>query len=381
MTTTNDMSVEQLKARREEFKKTLGTLDKDLKKRLGTDDTQIALIPDMGRDQKVQRFSSGSLVLDQISGGGFPKGRVIEIYGPEASGKTSVALTAIGNIQREGGNAVFIDAEQALDINYAQTLGVDLSELALAQESVTENVIDLAFQLANSGNTDLIVIDSVASLVPQAELEGGMDKQQVGLQARLMSKGLRMITPACAKTGCTIIFINQIREKVGVMFGNPETTPGGRALKFAASLRIEVRRKAIEKENGEEIGTTVRMKIVKNKVAPPFKEGLTVLTFAHGINRPAEMLVVSEELGVFEKVGNTFWYTPKEDVTFESLEPDKDGRIKVGGSQKAAIATIEDNPDFYDVIAGELSEAFAKQRGSDPELEGDIEGKGKKKKK
>ena len=351
--------------RQKAFFKDIKKVNAAIQKKSGDTDTVIATISDFGVGASVKRFSSGSLVLDSISGGGFPKGRVIEIYGPEASGKTSIALNGIANIQREGGNAVFIDAEQALDTNYAKILGVNVDNLALAQISVAEDALQLCVDLASSGNTDLIVVDSVAALVPKAEAEGGMDKQQVGLMARIMSKGLRVLTPICAKNNVTIIFLNQIREKVGVMFGNPETTPGGKALKFFASQRIEIRKKTQEKVDNEIIGTVVKMKMVKNKVAAPFKEGLTVLTFLHGINRPAELLVVGEEKGILFKQGNSYFYDPKgKEIPLADDQPAvvSDNLIKLGSKKADALTSLENNKELYEAISETLSEYIANER-------------------
>lgn len=351
--------------RQKAFFKDIKKVNSAIQKKSGDTDTVIATISDFGVGASVKRFSSGSLVLDSISGGGFPKGRVIEIYGPEASGKTSIALNGIANIQREGGNAVFIDAEQALDTNYAKILGVNVDNLALAQISVAEDALQLCVDLASAGNTDLIVVDSVAALVPKAEAEGGMDKQQVGLMARIMSKGLRVLTPICAKNNVTIIFLNQIREKVGVMFGNPETTPGGKALKFFASQRIEIRKKTQEKVDNEIIGTVVKMKMVKNKVAAPFKEGLTVLTFLHGINRPAELLVVGEEKGILFKQGNSYFYDPKgKEIPLADDQPAvvSDNLIKLGSKKADALTSLENNKELYEAISETLSEYIANER-------------------
>lgn len=351
--------------RQKAFFKDIKKVNAAIQKKSGDTDTVIATISDFGVGASVKRFSSGSLVLDSISGGGFPKGRVIEIYGPEASGKTSIALNGIANIQREGGNAVFIDAEQALDTNYAKILGVNVDNLALAQISVAEDALQLCVDLASAGNTDLIVVDSVAALVPKAEAEGGMDKQQVGLMARIMSKGLRVLTPICAKNNVTIIFLNQIREKVGVMFGNPETTPGGKALKFFASQRIEIRKKTQEKVDNEIIGTVVKMKMVKNKVAAPFKEGLTVLTFLHGINRPAELLVVGEEKGILFKQGNSYFYDPKgKEIPLADDQPAvvSDNLIKLGSKKADALTSLENNKELYEAISETLSEYIANER-------------------
>ena len=351
--------------RQKAFFKDIKKVNTAIQKKSGDTDTVIATISDFGVGASVKRFSSGSLVLDSISGGGFPKGRVIEIYGPEASGKTSIALNGIANIQREGGNAVFIDAEQALDTNYAKILGVNVDNLALAQISVAEDALQLCVDLASAGNTDLIVVDSVAALVPKAEAEGGMDKQQVGLMARIMSKGLRVLTPICAKNNVTIIFLNQIREKVGVMFGNPETTPGGKALKFFASQRIEIRKKTQEKVDNEIIGTVVKMKMVKNKVAAPFKEGLTVLTFLHGINRPAELFVVGEEKGILFKQGNSYFYDPKgKEIPLADDQPAvvSDNLIKLGSKKADALTSLENNKELYEAISETLSEYIANER-------------------
>ena len=358
-------ALSQKAERQKAFFKDIKKVNAAIQKKSGDTDTVIATISDFGVGASVKRFSSGSLVLDSISGGGFPKGRVIEIYGPEASGKTSIALNGIANIQREGGNAVFIDAEQALDTNYAKILGVNVDNLALAQISVAEDALQLCVDLASAGNTDLIVVDSVAALVPKAEAEGGMDKQQVGLMARIMSKGLRVLTPICAKNNVTIIFLNQIREKVGVMFGNPETTPGGKALKFFASQRIEIRKKTQEKVDNEIIGTVVKMKMVKNKVAAPFKEGLTVLTFLHGINRPAELLVVGEEKGILFKQGNSYFYDPKgKEIPLADDQPAvvSDNLIKLGSKKADALTSLENNKELYEAISETLSEYIANER-------------------
>lgn len=359
----------EVQERREAFERELKSLDK--KFRGESKDVVIGTMANFGINADVKRFSSGSLVLDSITGGGFPAGRIIEIYGPESSGKTSIALNAIANVQAAGGNAAFIDAEQALDPKYAATLGVDIPRLALAQLSVAEDALQMTASLVSSGTVDLIVIDSVAALVPRQEAEGEMDKQQVGLMARTMSKALRILTPLCAKSGCTVIFLNQIREKVGVMFGNPETTPGGKALKFFASQRIEIRRRAVETEGKETIGTLVRMKVVKNKVAPPFKEGLTVLTFAKGINKPAEILVVGEELGVLYKQGNSYYYDYKGDIelTGDIASVHSEGTIRVATSKGNAIKALEEEADLYDSICQDVARAIADQReGVDPDL-------------
>lgn len=370
-TVANDEALELKKAkdanvlaRKKEFLKEVKRINAAAMKKADIEDTVISPIKDFGGSANVKRFSSGSLVLDSISGGGLPKGRIIEIYGPEASGKTSIALTAIANIQREGGNAVFVDAEQALDTNYASVLGVEIDELVLAQVSVAEDVLQMCVDLAKSGLTDLIVVDSVAALVPRQEAEGEIEKVQVGLMARIMSKALRVLTPICAKNEVTIIFLNQIREKVGVMFGNPETTPGGKALKFFASQRIEIRRKGTEKEGKEVIGTVVRMKMVKNKVAAPFKEGLTVLTFAHGINRPAEMLVIGEEMGIILKEGRSLYFTPDVDINLvgDISSMEEDGRVKIATSKADAVTALSKEPELFESIVRAVSAQIDDQR-------------------
>lgn len=251
--------------------------------------------------------SSGSLVIDSLLGiGGYPKGRVIEIYGPESSGKTTLTLHAIAEVQKQGGIAAFIDAEHAIDPQYAKRLGVDIDNLILSQPDSGEQALEIADTLAKTGSVDLIVIDSVAALVPEVELAGEMRDQTVGAQARLMSKALRKITGTLSKNKTTIIFINQIREKVGVMFGNPETTSGGRALKFFASIRIDVRRIASIGSESDIRGNEIKIKIVKNKLAAPFKIGTTEIIFSHGISKESEVIDLAEKHGILERKGS--WY-------------------------------------------------------------------------
>jgi recombination protein RecA len=245
----------------------------------------------------VETSSSGSMVVDSILGGGLVRGRVHEIYGPEASGKTSLALTAIANIQRNGGNAMFIDAEHALDPRYARVLGVDTDRLAIASPSYAEQALNIMNSAIESGVVDIVVLDSVAALVPKKELEGDMEQNTVGLMARTMGQALRKITPMASKTKTIVIFINQTREKVGVFFGSPETTPGGKALKFYASQRIRISRVGQLKEGSKIIGNKVKVKCVKNKIAPPYGEGETVITFNHGIHQEAELLILATDLG------------------------------------------------------------------------------------
>lgn len=255
----------------------------------------------------VDVISSGSLTLDKALGiGGYPKGRIIEIYGPESSGKTTLTLHAIAQAQKQGGKAAFIDAEHAIDPVYAKNLGVDIDELILSQPDSGEQALEIAEMLVRSGVIDLIVIDSVAALVPQVELDGEMGDAAVGLQARLMSKALRKLSGVMNKTNCTVIFINQLREKIGVMYGNPETTTGGRALKFYSSVRVEIRRSEQIKQNGEIIGNKANIKVVKNKVAPPFKTTQVDIIYGKGISRDGEILDLAVEGDIVEKSGA--WY-------------------------------------------------------------------------
>ena len=257
----------------------------------------------------VEPIPSGSLLLDQALGvGGYPKGRIIEIYGPESSGKTTLALHAIAEIQKKGGRAAFIDAENAIDPVYAKKLGVDIDELILSQPDSGEQALNICEMLIRSGAIDLIVVDSVAALVPQVELDGEMGDLQVGAQARMMSKAMRKLAGAMNHQECTAIFINQLREKVGVFYGNPETTPGGRALKFYASVRVDIRKADVIKNGSDIVGNKVKVKIVKNKVAPPFKQATLEIMYGEGISYISELLELCVNAGIVKKAGAWFSY-------------------------------------------------------------------------
>lgn len=255
----------------------------------------------------VDVIPSGSLLIDNALGvGGYPKGRIIEIYGPESSGKTTLALHAIAEAQKKGGTAAFVDAEHSIDPVYARNLGVNIDELILSQPDSGEQALEIVQLLANSGGVDIIVVDSVAALVPQAELDGAMGDNSVGLQARLLSKAMRKLAGILNTNECTVIFINQLREKVGVIYGNPETTTGGRALKFYASVRLDIRRAEAIKDGSTIIGNTVNVKVVKNKVAPPFKNTQVDIIYGKGINKTAEILDIATQMGILTKTGS--WY-------------------------------------------------------------------------
>lgn len=296
----------------------------------------------MGDEQveDVEVIPTGSLALDAALGvGGYPKGRIIEIYGPESSGKTTLAIHAIAQAQKEGGIAAFIDAEHAFDRFYAKKLGVDVDELLIAQPDNGEQALEIADQLIRSSAIDIIVIDSVAALTPKAEIEGDMGDNKVGLQARLMSQALRKLTSTISKTNTTCIFINQLREKIGVMFGNPETTTGGNALKFYASVRLDIRRVTTLKDGDTPIGNQVRVKIVKNKVAPPFRKAEFEITFGEGISHVGEIVDLGVELGIIKKSGSWFSY----------------GETRLGQGRDAVKRVIKDNPE----LIAELEEKIA----------------------
>lgn len=290
-------------------------------------------------DRKVSTIPSGSLALDAALGvGGYPRGRVIEIYGPESSGKTTVALHAIAEVQAQGGQAAFIDAEHALDPAYAHKLGVNIDELLLSQPDTGEQALEIAEALVRSGAVDIIVIDSVAALVPKAEIEGEMGDSHVGLQARLMSQALRKLSGAINKSNTIAIFINQIREKVGVMFGNPETTPGGRALKFYSTVRLEVRRAEQLKQGNDIVGNKTKIKVVKNKVAPPFRVAEVDIMYGEGISREGEVIDLGTEMDIVQKSGS--WYSYNDE--------------RLGQGRENAKLFLKENPEIRSEIVQKI---------------------------
>ena len=294
--------------------------------------------------EELESISSGSLTLDHALGvGGYPKGRVVEIYGPESSGKTTLTLHAIAECQKAGGIAAFIDAEHAFDRYYAQNLGVDIDELIISQPDNGEQALEITDNLIRSGAIDIIVIDSVAALTPRSEIEGEMGDSKMGLHARLMSQALRKLTSNISKTKCTVMFINQLREKIGVMFGNPETTTGGNALKFYASIRLDIRRSTqIKDTNGNVLGNKTRVKVVKNKVAPPFKLSEFDIMYSKGISKMGEIIDLGVEHGIIDKSGSWFSY----------------GETKLGQGRDSVKAILTDNPDLCDELEEKIVEAL-----------------------
>ncbi|AGR41965.1 recombinase RecA [Spiroplasma diminutum] len=291
----------------------------------------------------IEVIPSGSFLLDRAIGvGGYPKGRIIEIYGPESSGKTTLSLHAIAEAQKNEGRAAFIDAEHALDPRYAQNIGVDINNLVVAQPDSGEQALDILEMLVKSNTIDIVVVDSVAALVPKAELEGEMSDQQIGLQARLMSKALRKLNGIVSKTNTTVIFINQLREKVGVIFGNPETTPGGRALRFYSSLRLEVRKGETISTNGEATANKVKIKVVKNKVAPPFKTCQITIAYNKGVEKDLEVIEMATIYNVLTKAG--VWYSYKDE--------------KIGQGKESVREWFNKNPDKYIEIQNKLKECI-----------------------
>ena len=289
--------------------------------------------------EQIESISTGSITLDMALGiGGFPKGRVVEIYGPESSGKTTLAIHAIANVQKNGGIAAFIDAEHAFDRFYAQKLGVDIENLLISQPDNGEQALEIAENLIRSGAIDIIVIDSVAALTPKAEIEGEMGESKMGLQARLMSQALRKLTASINRTGCCCVFINQLREKIGVMFGNPETTTGGNALKFYASIRLDIRRIGQIKDGENVVGNRTKVKVVKNKVAPPFRLAEFDIMYGEGISKVGEIVDLGVDKGVVKKSGSWFSY----------------GETKLGQGRDSVKQLLLDNPELSDEIEGKI---------------------------
>ena len=301
-------------------------------------------------DASIEVIPSGSLGLDIALGvGGYPKGRIIEIFGPESSGKTTLTLHAIAEAQKMGGTAAFIDAEHAFDSIYAKKLGINLDELLVSQPDNGEQALEIADSLIRSGAIDIVVIDSVAALTPKAEIEGDMGDSKMGLHARLMSQALRKLTGTINKTNCTVIFINQLREKIGVMFGSPETTTGGNALKFYASVRIDIRKSGSPIKNGEEaIGSHVKVKIVKNKVAPPFRQAEFDIMYGEGVSKVGEILDTAVDLDIIKKSGSCFSY----------------GDTKLGQGRDAVKDIIKDNPELTEELENKVKEAIANKKNS-----------------
>lgn len=303
----------------------------------------IMKLGDNSAHMNVETIPTGSLSLDIALGlGGLPKGRIIEIYGPESSGKTTVALHAVAEVQKRGGIAGFIDAEHALDPAYAKNIGVNIDELYISQPDCGEQALEITETMVRSGAVDIVIVDSVAALVPKAEIDGDMGDSHVGLQARLMSQALRKLTAVISKSNCIVIFINQLREKVGVMFGNPETTTGGRALKFYSSVRMDVRRIESLKQAGEVVGNRTRVKIVKNKVAPPFKEAEFDIMFGKGISKEGDILDLAADCGIIVKSGA--WYAYNGD--------------KIGQGRENAKTYLRENPLVCEEVEAKVRERF-----------------------
>lgn len=303
-------------------------------------------------DTQISTVSSGSLALDEALGvGGYPRGRIIEIYGPESSGKTTVALHAVAEVQKNGGTAAYIDAENALDPAYATALGVNIDDLLLSQPDTGEQGLEIADALVSSGAIDIVVVDSVAALVPRAEIEGEMGDTHVGLQARLMSQALRKLSGTINKTKTIALFINQIREKVGVMFGNPETTPGGRALKFYSTIRLEVRRAEQIKDGSDVVGSRARIKVVKNKVAPPFRQAEVDIMYGEGISKTGELIDMAVEKDIINKSGSWFSY----------------GDVRIGQGRENAKKYLADNPEKMQEIYQKVRQAYGIDQATEAE--------------
>lgn len=327
------------KTKKDEREKALNQAMKDIEKDHGKG--SVMLLGDEGAIRDVESISSGSLALDEALGiGGYPRGRIVEMYGPESSGKTTFALHAIASAQKNGGYAAFIDAEHALDPTYAKALGVDTDNLIISQPDTGEQALEITEALIRSGAIDIVVVDSVAALVPEAEIRGDMGSSHVGLQARLMSQAMRKLSGAISKSFTTAIFINQIREKVGVMFGNPETTPGGRALKFYSSIRVEIRRGEQLKMGNDIVGNRTKIKVVKNKMAPPFKRSEVDLVYGEGISRPGEILDLAVENELVKKSGSWFSYEDN----------------KIGQGRENVKQYLKDNPELLDSLEKQIRE-------------------------
>lgn len=330
----------------EDKKKALALVLEKLDKTYGKG--TVMTLGDASADTSIEVIPSGSLGLDLALGvGGYPRGRVIEIYGPESSGKTTLTLHAIAEAQKAGGIAAFIDAEHAFDRGYAKKLGINLEDLIISQPDNGEQALEIADNLIRSGAVDIVVIDSVAALTPKAEIEGEMGDSKMGLHARLMSQALRKLTGTISKTKCTVIFINQLREKIGVMFGNPETTTGGNALKFYASVRIDIRKASAPIKTGDEaVGSRVKVKIVKNKVAPPFKIAEFDIMYGEGISKTGEILDASVEMAIVKKSGSWFSY----------------GDTKLGQGRDAVRDMLKDNPELADELEAKIREEIKNKK-------------------
>lgn len=326
---------------RDDRKKALDAAIMQIEKAYGKG--SVMKLGDSGNRMNIETIPSGSMSLDVALGlGGFPKGRIIEIYGPESSGKTTVALHAVAEVQKRGGIAGFIDAEHALDPVYAKNIGVDIDNLYISQPDNGEQALEITETMVRSGAIDIVIVDSVAALVPKAEIDGDMGDSHVGLQARLMSQALRKLTAAISKSNCIVIFINQLREKVGIMFGNPETTTGGRALKFYSSIRLEVRRIEALKQNGEVVGNRTRVKVVKNKVAPPFREAEFDIIFGKGISSSGDLLDLAAKLNIIVKSGAWYAYN----------------NAKIGQGRENAKIYLQENPAVYEEIEKKVRAAY-----------------------
>ncbi len=330
----------------EDKKKALALVLEKLDKTYGKG--TVMTLGDASVDDSIEVIPSGSLGLDLALGvGGYPRGRVIEIYGPESSGKTTLTLHAIAEAQKAGGIAAFIDAEHAFDRHYASKLGINLDDLIISQPDNGEQALEIADNLIRSGAVDIVVIDSVAALTPKAEIEGEMGDSKMGLHARLMSQALRKLTGTISKTKCTVIFINQLREKIGVMFGNPETTTGGNALKFYASVRIDIRKASAPIKTGDEaVGSRVKVKIVKNKVAPPFKMAEFDIMYGEGVSKTGEILDAAVDMGIVKKSGSWFSYA----------------ETKLGQGRDAVRDMLKDNPELAEELEGKIREEIKNKK-------------------